>query len=168
MGVTIKREVSNVTKNLKNLKSGYVDVGWFPSARYNDEKSTPVASVAEENEYGNPAKNIPARPFLRPAISNYQKDWNEIGKRGLKAVLNGKSTVTQVLDNLGQRIVGDIQHSISKVYEPVLSEVTINARLERRTHKGRLNKTQAVSITKPLIDTGHMQATVSYEIQGGT
>ena len=73
MGVTIKREVSNVTKNLKNLKSGYVDVGWFPSARYNDEKSTPVASVAEENEYGNPAKNIPARPFLRPAISNYQK-----------------------------------------------------------------------------------------------
>jgi hypothetical protein len=164
VSVTIKREGSNALKNLTNLQTASVKIGWFPSARYDDEKSTPVAAIAAQNEYGNPSDNIPPRPFIRPAIAHSQKKWSDIGKRGLKAVLAGKSTINQVLDNLGVAAIGDIQHSIAQVYSPPLKRATIEARLARRTHHGRLNKTQARSITKPLIDTGHMQATVSYEL----
>jgi hypothetical protein len=167
VSVTIKRESSTVLKNLKNMKSGSVKIGWFPSARYDDEKSTPVAAVAAQNEYGNPNNNIPARPFLRPAIARDEKKWADIGKRGLKAVLAGKSTNQAVLDLIGVTAVGDIQHSIALVFSPPLAPATIAARIARRSYTGALNATQSKTIAKPLIDTGHMQATVSYEINGG-
>ena len=157
--VTIRRDNPKALENIaKVLQPGMVKIGWFPSARYDDEKSTPV-------EYGNPNKNIPARPFIRPAIAHNQKKWQDIGQRGLKAVLAKKSTVTAVLDMIGIAAVGDVQHSISLVYSPPLKRATIEARLARRTHKGRLTRNQAAGISKPLIDTGHMQATVSYEVE---
>ncbi len=163
--VTIKRDNPKALDGLvKALQPGSVKIGWFPSARYDDEESTPVAAVAAQNEYGNPNKKIPARPFLRPAIAHNEKKWKNIGKRGLKAVLAKKSTTQAVLDNIGNVVIGDIQHSIAQVYSPPLKRSTIEARLERKNAKGRLNKTQARAITKPLIDTGHMQATISYEI----
>lgn len=167
VSVSIKEDNSGVKKLenlLKNLKPQYLKMGWFPSAHYDDKDSTPVAFIAAQNEYGNPNKFIPARPFMRPAIANNQKKWAEIGKRGYTAVLAGKSTGIQVLENIGVTGIGDIQHSIAQVYSPSLSPRTVKARLERHTYKGPLNKTQARTITKPLIDTGHMQATVAYEI----
>jgi len=165
--VTVEREDSPLLKTLNNLKSGSVKVGWFPSARYDDEKSTPVAAVAAQNEYGNPNLNIPERPFLRPAVAHNEKKWSAIGKRGLNAVLAGQSKVPDVLDLLGVTMREDIRHSIAQVYEPVLQPATIEARLERGTHSGRLTKNQALGITKPLIDTSHMYDTVSFEIDGG-
>lgn len=164
--VTIKHESSkNLDTLLKNLKSGSVKIGWFPSARYDDDKSTPVAAVAAKNEYGYPPQNIPSRPFVRPAIAHNAKKWKDIGTRGLKAVLAQKATARAVLENIGIVAVGDIQHAISLVYSPPLSPRTIEARLARRGHTGALSALQARGISKPLIDTGHMQATVSYEIE---
>jgi len=163
--VTIKRDSDTVIERaISEMKPLAVRIGWFPSARYDDEHKTPVASVAAQNEYGNPTDNIPARPFIRPAIANNETKWANIGKRGMKAVVNGKATVTQVLEGIGTAAVGDIQHSITQVYSPALKKRTIDARLARRNHSGRLNKTQARSITKPLVDTGLMLASVSYEI----
>jgi len=169
--VTIRRDNPKALENIaKALQPGTVKIGWFPSARYDDEKSTPVAAIAAQNEYGNPNKNIPARPFIRPAIIRDQKTWEDIGRRGLKAVLAKKSTVMAVLDNIGIRASEDIKHSISLVFSPPLKRATIEARLNRpgrSVPKGRLTKSQAAGISKPLIDTGHMQATVSYEVETG-
>ena len=163
--VTIRRgAATGIEKAIANMKPVSVKVGWFPSARYDDKNKTPVAYVAAIQEYGSPSNNIPARPFIRPAIAHNEKKWRDIGKRGLRAVVYGKATVTQVLENLGIAAVGDIQRSIAQVYSPALKKATVRARLARKTYKGPLNKTQARSITKPLIDTGHMQATVAYEL----
>ena len=167
--VTIRHgATTGIEKAIAKMKPVSVKIGWFPSARYDDEDRTPVASVAAQNEYGNPYKRIPARPFIRPAIAQNEKKWADIGKRGLRAVVYNKSTVIQVLQDIGSRAVGDIQHSIDQVYSPPLSRRTIEARLARRTHKGRLNKTQARTITKPLLDTGKMRATVAYELSSGS
>ncbi len=163
--MTIKHSSDKtIERAIANMKPVSVKVGWFPSARYDDEDRTPVAAVAAQNEKGNPNKNIPARPFISPAIAHNKLKWAGIGRNGLRAVIHNKATVTQVLENLGIAAVGNIQYSIAQVYSPTLQRATIEARLARRTHKGRLNKTQARSITKPLIDTGHMQATVAYEL----
>lgn len=163
--VTIKREVSAVLQKVINsLDSKAVKIGWFPSARYDNDENTPVAEVAAQNEFGNPNKNIPARPFIRPAIARDSKNWASIGSRGMKALLANKTTVNAILTNIGERAVQDIQYSISQVYSPALSPVTIEARLARRNHRGKLNRTQARTITKPLIDTSHMRDTVSFEL----
>lgn len=166
--VTIRRGNPKALDNIaKALQPGTVRIGWFPSARYDDAKSTPVAAIAAQNEYGNPNKNIPARPFMRPAIANNANKWKDIGKRGLKAVIDKKSTVAGVLDLIGVAAVGDVQYAISQVYAPALKRATIDARLAKRTHSGRLTKSQAQGISKPLVDTGVMLATVSYEVQRG-
>lgn len=164
--VTVRRvEAINIDTMIAGLKNNSVLVGWFPSARYDDKDSTPVAAVAAQNEFGNPNKNVPARPFIRPAISRNERKWKNIARHGVKALLANKTTVNTVLENMGEIIVGDIQHSISLVFTPPLKQSTIEARIARRSHSGRLNKTQAQSTVKPLIDTGHMQATVSYELE---
>ena len=167
--VTIRRDNPNALNDLaKTLQPGVVRIGWFPSARYDDEKNTPVAAIAAQNEYGNPSKNIPARPFIRPAIAHNQNKWSDIGRRGLKAVLAKKSTVLAVLQNIGQAGVDDVQYQINKVFSPPLAPSTIAARLHRRKFTGQLSELQSKTISKPLIDTGHMQATVSYEIGSGS
>jgi len=168
--VTVTRSNPNaLIDTLKTLTPGAVKIGWFPSARYDDEEKTPVAAVAAQNEYGNPSKRVPPRPFIRPAIALNENKWKDIGRRGLKAVLAKKSTTTAVLQLLGITAVGDIQASISRVYSPPLKKSTIDARLERQKATGgrRLTKNQAIGITKPLVDTGEMRATVGYEIEGG-
>ena len=170
--VTIRKEQGDAGKNLlkalKQLENKEVKIGWFPSAQYDNPERTPVAAVAAQNEYGNPSKRIPARPFIRPAIIRDSRKWLDLGESGVKAVLDGKTTINHVLEAIGQTVRADIQSSIARVYTPVLKQRTIEARLARRSSTGRLNKIQAQSISKPLIDTGHMQATVSYEISSAS
>lgn len=101
-----------------------------------------------------------------PTIVHNENQWALTLAQGFQTVLDGKNTTKTVLENFGGMVVGQIQETISQVFTPVLKRRTIEARLARRNQLGgrRLTKTQAESITKPLIDTGHMFDTVSYEI----
>jgi hypothetical protein len=163
--VDVKRVDSQAGKNLlvalKSLQNAQARVGWFPSAVYDDEKSTPVAAVAAQNEFGNPAKNIPARPFMRPTIAKKSKEWKAIAEKGAQAVIENQIHVTDVLDLIGQAASADIKETISRLVTPALSPRTIAARLARRS-----NRKQVGSLTKPLIDTGKMIVSLDYEVDG--
>ncbi len=50
----------HLIKALDSIKNKVGKVGWFAGSRYDDNNKTPVAEVAAQNEYGNPAKHIPA------------------------------------------------------------------------------------------------------------
>lgn len=144
----------------KNLEKKNAKVGWFKEQRYDDENSTPVAVVASQNEYGNPRKNIPARPFMRPTAIDKKNEWQAIAKHGAQQVIQGRQTIDDVLGILGQTAAGDIKRTISKVTEPPLSSKTIAARLGKRS-----NKTHVGSLTKPLIDTGYMLTSLIYVVE---
>ena len=150
--VSIKRVESKDGRNLlaalTKLQDKQAKVGWFPSARYDDAKSTPVASVAAQNEFGNPAKHIPARPFMRPTNLNKTQEWKELAEQG------------DLLDLIGASASADIKQTISKLTTPALSERTIRARLSRRK-----NKTHVGLLTKPLVDTSYMLVSLSYEVE---
>ena len=155
--VQIKRVVTSDGKALqvalKHLEGKVGKVGWFENAKYED--GTQVALIAAQNEYGNPSKHIPPRPFLRPTIASKQKEWADIAARGSKAILANKATTAQVMELIGRAAVADIQKTISLLQEPPLSERTIAARLAKRK-----NKKHVGALTKPLIDTGVMFATL--------
>ena len=68
--------------------------------------------------------------------------------------------MTLAMDKLGLVVQGDVQFEISSVYEPELKESTIKARLRRKSVK----KVTA-SLTKPLIDTGTMLASVQHKVE---
>lgn len=155
----VKRVVTPEGKRFKialeDLEDKQGKVGWFEKSRYDDKKNTPVAFVAAQNEYGNPEKNIPARPFMRPTIFNQQKEWKRLADQSARKILKGEYTVSQALDRIGQQAVGDIKKTISQLWYPPLSPVTIALRLERKSDRKTIG-----NLDKPLIDTGVMYETI--------
>ena len=160
--VTVKREISSVDKNLeialKNLSGKTARVGWFEKSKYED--GTPVASIAAQNEYGNPTKHIPPRSFMRTSIIEKENEWRSLAEQGSKAVLDGKQTVTQVMEKIGLKAAGDIRKKITQIFEPPLSPVTIHNRLHRKSNKKTIGL-----LTKPLIDTGIMLNTLTNTVE---
>ena len=156
--VTVVRERTKTFDiMLAGIKNKTLKVGWFEKSKY--EKGAPVAMIAAQNELGNPDKNIPARPFLRPMIIAKRTEWVKLAEKGAKAILEGKKTGYQVLELLGHQVVFDIQKAITAVVAPPLAPQTIQARLHRKADKKTLGK-----LDKPLIDTGILFTTLYAQI----
>lgn len=164
----IRRTTTNIGKNLtvalKHLDGLTGKVGWFHDAKYTDAGEY-VAEIAAQNEYGNSSKHIPARPFMRPTIIAKQKQWLNAAAYLSGQVLEGKITAYDAMDTVAGNAENDVLRKINSIYEPALAQSTINKRLERYSPKGRFNKAQARSITKPLNDTGHMIATLTHRVE---
>ena len=156
MRVKRKSESKQVFKNIKNgIKNMTIQVGWF-DATYDNEEKTPVVQVAMIQEFGNPEKHIPPRPFMRPAKMEHEHEWGEFFAKAAKQVHKGRKTEEEVLNELGDRVIADIRASILKVWSPPLKEET----LKRRRRRGNFS-------TKPLIDTKHMFDTLDKRIKKG-
>ncbi len=161
----IKRIVTSSGKNLKHnltlLDNKVGKVGWFEGSKYPDKKHTPVAYIAAQNECGNPSKHIPARPFMRPTIKEKNAEWQTLAFDGSKRIIEkGDIDIGDVLLLIGARAVGEIQKKISDIQTPPLSPITIKRRLEKYKDKKTIG-----SLTKPLIDTGYMLATITNVIE---
>ena len=142
--------------NTANFFGGHkVEAGFLETAKYSD--GTPVAVVAAQNEFGNPAKRIPSRPFFRNAIKANEQKWGEVAGRLIESAIEGKISESQALDQLGQLIKGDIQESIIDGDFEQLKKSTLVARQSRKRTAGVANK--------PLIDTGHMMRSVDYVVE---
>lgn len=115
----------------------------FPSG-INYEDGTSVAYVAAIQEFGAPAVNIPARPFIQPTVREKKDTWVKILEKQIPKVALGKMSAFDALDLVGITAAADIQTKISSIYSPPNSPATIKA-------KGS---------AKPLIDTGLMLASV--------
>ena len=143
---------------LKNLEAKQVRAGWLESAKYPD--GTPVAYVAAIQELGSPSNNIPPRPFMRPTVIREKEVWKKMLASGSRSILAGKSTITEVLEQVGGYAAAQIAKSITLVFEPPLKKKTIQARLKRRK-----DKTITATLTKPLVDTGIMLRTVDHVVE---
>lgn len=115
----------------------------FPSGQHYPD-GTNVAFVAAVNEFGAPAVNVPARPFIQPTVRAKKDTWTKTISKKIPDVVTGKLTAFDVLDLVGIQAAADIQDTISKVTSPPLAPATI-------ARKGS---------AKPLIDTGLMMASV--------
>ena len=140
----------NLEDIIKDITSKSLKVGWDKNATHDD--GTPVSMVAYQNEFGNMARNIPPRPFMRPAVDN--NTWSKQFSLLLKPVLRGNSTATTAFKQTGLIIEGDIKQAITEVTAPALAQSTIKARQRRGSNS-----------TKPLQDTGVMIRTVSNEVK---
>ena len=160
----IKRVVTPLGKSLKHnlaMLDGKVGkVGWFENSKYNDKHNTPVAYVAAQNEFGNPSKNIPARPFMRPTVIEKQNEWEKIIYNGSKKIIQGQLDIGSLMQLVGLKAAGDIRKKISEIQEPALSPITIKRRLSKYKDKKTIG-----SLTKPLIDTSVMYSTLTNTVE---
>ena len=123
-----------------------VKVG-FPKGKQNPyPDGTSVIEVAVKNEFGE--GRIPERPFFRNSMRFNRKKYIEINQKLLTKVAAGQMTTEVALETLATVAVGDVQDEIVNLREPPNAPMTIRL-------KGSDN---------PLIDTGHMRQSVTYEL----
>lgn len=143
-----------VLKALGEMDGQQSRVGWFKTSKYPD--GTPVAYVAAIQEFGYAPKNIPPRMGLRQLLRTKTSEYRALCGNLAKAIIKGAS-VYDMLEALGAKVAGDFRKQISDVTEPPLKPETIAARA-RHTASGEVTK----GLSKPLIDTGYMQASISH------
>lgn len=129
---------------LKVVTTRKLKVGFFPMARYpeteNDDGAY-VAHVAYAHEYGN---DVPRRPFFSNAVTKGEALFSDV----FKEVLRRGGSIEQAFDQVGQVVSDAVKQSITELDTPPNSEETI-------ARKGSSN---------PLIDTGHMRDSVTWQV----
>ena len=138
-GKRVGRVLARMGKGGKDVR-----IGFFRTARYPD--GTSVALVAASNEFGI-EDGIPERPFFRNAVRKSEDNVLKILKNSIapeKMVMD-----TRTANLIGAYMVSEIQSEIQSLRKPPNSPVTIKA-------KGSSN---------PLIDTGKMRQSVSWEVK---
>lgn len=165
------------------LRDRNLNVGWFESARYDDD--TPVAGVAALHEFGSAVNKIPPRPFMRPTIADNQADWRSVTETGFRRVFQGRGEPGLVLELLGLRVSGKIRQAIAQLRDPPLSPVTLALRKQiiagqtinrtrvratgaaiaaGRTGPGELGDSSGIN-PKPLVFTAFMLNSLTYVVE---
>ena len=133
--------VKKLEEIARKMGGGSVSVGFMSGATYPD--GTPVAAVAYWNEYGKEGQ--PPRPFFRRMIAEESPTWaGKMAKLAKATNYDG----ARVLGMMGEDIQGALKQSINDFQTPALAPSTI-------ANKG---------FAKPLIDTGHMISSITYEV----
>lgn len=123
-------------------ENAHVNVGVIEQATYPTGES--VAQVAFWNEYG--TATAPSRPFFRQTINDNKSNWvASVGN--LMKLHNGDTQ--KVMGLMGQHIQGQIVQSITTWTTPPNSAYT-------EAKKG---------FNKPLVDTGQLSRSISYEVK---
>ena len=131
----------------RRLKGGsVVKVGFFENATYPD--GTPVALIAAIQNFGAPARGIPPRPFFSNMVRDKSPAWGDKLAAVLKSTnYDGEKALTL----MGEGIAGQLRESIEQTNAPPLADATVKAK----------------GFAKPLVDTGHMLNSISYEVEAG-
>lgn len=141
-GDKLRARLAELSRKLS--KGGEVKVGFLADSTYPNGMKT--ALVAAFNEFGVPSHGQPPRPFFRSMVAEKSPEW-PAAIEGL--LVANDYDVDKTLAQTGEAIAGQLRQSIVDLTEPPLAPSTV-------ARKG--------GVTKPLIDTGHLLASVDYEV----
>ncbi len=110
--------------------------------------------LAAVHEFGRLDGSIPERSFIRATVEKNRAEYIKLVRRLSRLVLLGKLTEKKALAIIGQQVMSDIQAAMEEGLEPGLAASTIR-------QKKRQGKKPPY---KPLIDTGHLKNSVTYDV----
>ncbi len=92
----------------------HVKVGFLADKKEErDGASGPTnVEVAAANEFG--TKRIPARPFIRSTFSAHQGEYERLGEKLSRAVVDGKMSLATALGLLGEKAAADIKQTVTQ------------------------------------------------------
>ena len=152
-----KPRVQKIKRVLDALSKLELNVGW------NNEKDATKAFLQEfgfttgEGSWI-PNKDVPARPFIRPAIEGAKAQIAKKLKDAYNKALQGGSSaeLKEGMDNVGKLVVSKIRKSIiepNKERQP-LTKTTLQIRRKKGIRR-----------RKPLLETGSMYDNVAYQVK---
>lgn len=138
------KKVGSLASALKKYSkmNASVRVGVLENATYPD--GTPVAMVAFWNEYG--TKTSPVRAFFRTTVSDQKKNW----VLSVQNLMKMHDDPKKVMGLIGEHMRGQIVQSINTWTDPPNAPYTV-------AMKG---------FQKPLVDTGQLMRSISFEVGG--
>lgn len=147
MSVKIRRKnpeaLRDIMRAAKRLENKSVYVGYPASV---DGEMVKRAAI---HQFGSITRNIPARPFLDKGVEEGSDKYVALAHKKVKHILTGIMTVDTYYGLLGQIATAEVKKYIRNGTFTPLSPYTI-------ARKGS---------SKPLIDTGQMRNTVTYEVR---
>lgn len=170
---------------LEELTSKSVFVG-VPSTNLSREQ-TPGEPNAPNNavigyvmENGDPARNIPARPFLIPAVkANQTEIVRRLKEISAAAMAADVGKIQQLRAQLGLYAQRAVQQKITDGPFQPLAEATLEARVRRKFGKGAAGSRKGArlelarraaglpagtDLARPLIDTGQLRRAITYVV----
>jgi hypothetical protein len=171
--VTVDK-VSKIWEELKVLADKRVLVGVTEDTSDRPDGKLTNAFLAYIHDNGAPSRGIPARPFMKPGIAKAQGRINREMRLAAKSFIDGNASEgTLALHRAGMVAQNSIRMVISKGegFSP-LKRGTLLGRMRRRKYLyKKLYKSQRelyMSSFKPLIDTGELLKSISYQVEEGS
>lgn len=179
--LSVAENVNRTLTDIARKMGGKVQVGFLEGSTYPD--GTPVASVAYWDEFGHGGNfPSPSRPFFRAMIAKNSDDW---AVKMAEYVKSNNYDGSKVFGLMGELIASQLKQSIVDTNSPPLSPTSLRLRAKFWGHpediriadvlaaqaavaKGRKNMAMASGTqAKPLVWTGHMLASVGYQVKAG-
>jgi hypothetical protein len=176
-GAFLQKRLQEIAKNIS--KPGALRVGFLEDATYEDGTQVSYISAIQEfvGTYDHPGGTsytigkdgmatfrkkdfegpvsgvtgkhqitIPARPYFRTMIQAHKGEWgDQLGK----VIVANNYDAEKSMGLMGEVIKGELQESIGQLTSPPLAPSTVKKK----------------GFDKPLIDTGHMQNSVDYDVK---
>lgn len=152
----LERSYEDVIKRMSECTKSYVEVGYIDQTETHKGESKPITNllIAQVQEFGSNYNNVPARPFLYPALDDCKPRIIKALNKAIQGVLNGYNSMPPTLEVIGtmvrDRAKGRITQQVG--FAP-LSPWTLRAR-KRKGFKG----------TKALIITGQLRNAIQYKV----
>lgn len=136
----------------RQLAGKELAAGVLRTAGKHKETGADLVDIAHWNEYG--TSRIPKRPFMRIAASRNEKNWGILAEDAAEKVIDGMG-VEQAVDLLGNQMVGDIKEVIG---DKKLLRPNAPSTIRMKTVRGKVGDA-------PLIDTGQLRQSISFEVR---
>ena len=166
----ISLKISEANKKLQDrlqclqyLATHTVEVGLTNTA---SERSRTLLAI---HEHGAPAMHIPARPVVKPALSQESTRAEMSGAMLSACAAANKgdlSAVTSAMEDAGKAGVDGIHAYIDKGIPPPNSPITLKGGWMRNPVSKKPVKVKGKSGTTPLVDTGQLYNDFDWEITG--
>lgn len=175
---------ADVLRSINLLVAQQVLVGVPDSTTERRDEKGPMnnATLGYIHEFGSPAANIPARPFLIPGVEKAQDMIESRFKKAAQAALNGDAQKVEAnLMAAGQKTAESAKDVIQSGDFAPLKPATIAARRNSRNtasqrdaevlYAGLLaqgiesDDAQALAGIKPLINTGQLRDSITYVLR---
>lgn len=162
------RKLNDFERGIAALIRSRLTVGIAGEDASRGDNAINYAALGYLFEYGEPATNMPPRPWLIPVIESRKDEITEhlkgIAQKILKRSIeqpgyDPKADIEKSLQLLGLRLQSAIQTRISAGIDPPLSERTIYARLHRKKNR------RSPGPMTPLIDTGGFVRSIRYTVK---
>jgi hypothetical protein len=143
-----KPSIKDIDRGYSEFVKGFADLdGYGVTIGIHAEEGSELAIIAASQEFG--TDMIPERSFLRATLDEQDGAYREATADAIRSVLDGKRPAKVALERLGLRVAHDAQGKIRSGIDPALAPATIAA-------KGS---------SKPLIDTGRLLRSITYQVR---